>query len=271
MDAVPLTLGPTSSIGTTDGAGRHATRQIGPTRGRRRRRLQRRPDLVERGRELLQFDDAPGDLRLLVVDQASDALLGGGAVHPTPDGQELATCSQLRPILPGPVHEQQQGRRVLAVVAVSGAGARRACRAARSARSSGPSTSAPRPARPTPRSAPSHGRPDTGVQGQRLTLHSSSRSTVATSPAIRPDQKEHEMGTFTRENTEIAVNIEGFGEQHRAAGGRDGDRARTVDRRPGHHRDVRRASRRRLPGTPLRLHARRLGDGALHRRRPPRL
>ena len=74
------------------------------------------------------------------------------------------------------------------------------------------------------------------------------------------------MGTFTRENTEIAVDIEGYGEQHRADGRRDGDRTRTVDRRPRHDRDVRRATRRCLPGAPLWLRPRRLSDGALHRR-----
>ena len=66
------------------------------------------------------------------------------------------------------------------------------------------------------------------------------------------------MSTYTRENTEIAVDIEGVGQQHRAEAGGMIIALERWKRRARHGRDVRRAARRRVPGAALRLRPGRL-------------
>lgn len=48
------------------------------------------------------------------------------------------------------------------------------------------------------------------------------------------------MGTYSRETTELAVDMEGLGQQHRATEGGMNDRVRAVEGGPRHRRDVRR-------------------------------
>ena len=104
-------------------SGGDAAGKVRLTLGRRRRRFECRPHLVELTGEVLELANAFGDLGLLLVDELADPVMCGCAVRATPHREKFGDLIAAQPHPACTVHEQELGRRVFGVVAVPGPGA----------------------------------------------------------------------------------------------------------------------------------------------------